>query len=170
MKAQKHTLLIIDDDEDQRFFCKRAFEALGTEYKVQLASNGNEAIDYLQGQGKYADRTAYEFPSYILTDLQMPDGDGFAVLEFIKKNPALSIIPVVMLSTSQDQDDIRHAYLLGASSYFVTPPSVEGLKKLLKNIHNYWVECEVRQVDTEGYALATESRGKPGARFPKPAK
>jgi CheY-like chemotaxis protein len=81
MKTRKHTLLMVEDDEDQRFFFQRAFEALGTQYKVQLATNGNEAIAYFKGEGKYADRKAFEFPSYVLTDLQMRDGDGFHVLD-----------------------------------------------------------------------------------------
>ena len=92
MKAQKFTLLIVEDDEDQRFFFQKSFEALGLNYKVQLASNGEEAIAYLKGEGKYGDRTEFEFPSYILTDLKMGPGDGFHLLEFIKSTPALSVI------------------------------------------------------------------------------
>src|SRR5688500_14545735 len=143
MKAKKFTLLIVDDDEDQRFLFKKAFEGLSIEYRVQLASDGEEAIAYLKGQGKYHDRKQYEFPSYILTDLKMSPGDGFHILEFLKETPALSVIPVVMLSTSTDADDIRQAYLLGASSYFVKPASVPEIRALLKKIHDYWSECEV---------------------------
>ena len=168
MKATKYTLLIVDDDEDQRFLFKKTFEALGTKYQIQLAGSGNEALSYLRGEGKYADRTQYEFPSYVLTDLQMSPGDGFDVLEFIKNTPALSVIPVVMLSTSDDADDIRTAYLLGASSYFVKPAGINELKALMKKIHEYWTECEVPEVDAEGYAVPTESKGRPGARYPKP--
>src|SRR5688572_25354127 len=170
MKARKYTLLIVEDDEDQQFLFKRAFEKLGTKYKIQLASNGNEALAYLRGEGKFADRTQFEFPSYILTDLKMSPGDGFHILEFLKNTPALSVIPVVMLSTSDDDDDIRQAYLLGASSYFVKPPDPEDLKALLKKIHDYWSECEVPQVDAEGYATATDSTGRLGARYTKPTR
>ena len=168
MKASKYTLLIVDDDEDQRFFYKQSFEKLGTKYKVQLVDSGHQALAYLKGEGKFADRNQFEFPSYILTDLNMKPGDGFAVLEFLKNNPALSVIPVVMLSSSEDHDDIRQAYLLGASSYFVKPSDVADLKRLLKKIHDYWAECEVPQVDAEGYALKTNSIGRLGARFKRP--
>jgi CheY-like chemotaxis protein len=168
MKAQKHTLLIVDDSEDQRFFLKRAFESLGTQYTVRLASCGDDAIAYLKGEGKFRDRTRFEFPSYILTDLQMSPGDGFDLLEFLKATPALSVIPVVMLSTSDDPDDIRQAYLLGASSYFLKPPNTDSLRELLKKIHDYWRECEIPEVDAKGYAMPTESRGRPGARYKKP--
>jgi CheY-like chemotaxis protein len=82
MKAQKYTLLIVDDDENQRFLARHTFEALATRYKVQLAANGEEAIAYLKGEGPFANRKKFEFPSYILTDLQMSPGDGFHLLEF----------------------------------------------------------------------------------------
>jgi CheY-like chemotaxis protein len=168
MKARKHTLLIVDDDEDHLLLAQLTFESLATTYKVQLVTNGDEAIAYLKGDGKFADRKKFEFPSYILTDLQMKPGDGFHLLEFIKDNPALSIIPVVMLSSSDDDDDIRQAYLLGAISFFVKPHNLNDLKKLLRKIHDYWIECEVPEVDSEGYALKTNSTGRLGARYTKP--
>lgn len=168
MKAQKFTLLIVDDDEDARFLAQRTFESLATRYKVQLACNGNEAIAYLKGEGRFADRKKFEFPAYIVTDLQMTPGDGFTLLEFLKSNPALSVIPVVMLSSSEDADDIRQAYLLGASSFLVKPSSLAGLKILLRKVHDYWSECEVPEVDTDGYAVPTASVGRLGARYKKP--
>ena len=162
--------MIVEDDEDQRIFLQKSFEALGTNYTVQALSSGDEAIAYLTGEGRFANRAEFQFPSYILTDLKMPDGDGFHVLEFIKKNPALSVIPVVMLSTSEDPDDVRHAYLLGASSYLVKPAGLAALSALLNKVHEYWAECEVPQVDESGYALNTESRGKLGERYTKPTR
>jgi CheY-like chemotaxis protein len=168
MKAQKYTLLIVDDDDNQRFLAKTTFERLATRYKIQLAASGDEAIAYLKGEGAFADRKKFEFPSYILTDLQMSPGDGFHLLEFIKTNPALSIIPVVMLSSSDDADDIRQAYLLGASSFFVKPPTLTELKALLRKIHDYWTECEVPEVDIDGYAVTTKDTGRLGARYKKP--
>jgi len=168
VKARKFTLLIVDDDEDQRFLAKRTFEGLATRYRVQLASSGDEALAYLKGEGKFADRKKFEFPSYIITDLNMNPGDGFHILEFLKNHPALSVIPVVMFSTSEDPDDIRQAYLLGASSFFVKPAGLAELKGLLRKIHDYWTECEVPAVDIEGYALTTPDRGRLGARYTKP--
>jgi CheY-like chemotaxis protein len=170
MKAQKFTLLIIDDDANDRFFLERAFKKLAAAYHIHPMVSGNQALDYIKGKGIYADRKKYQFPSYIITDLKMPDGDGFAVLEFLKHNPALSVIPVVMLSSSNDQDDIRQSYLLGASSYFVKPHSPEELTSLIQSIHHYWSQCQVPQVDAEGFALTTSSAGKAGERFHKPKK
>ncbi len=168
MKAQKFTLLIVDDDEHDRFFLEKGFQKLGFQYRIHSMSDADQAIAYIKGEGKYEDRQQYQFPSYIITDLKMVPRDGFHLLEFIKKNPALSIIPVVMLSSSQDPDDIRHAYLLGASSYFTKPSDPEALTLLLKKIHEYWAECQVPAVDIDGYAIMTNSSGKPGGRYNKP--
>jgi CheY-like chemotaxis protein len=170
MKAQKFTLLIVDDDKNARFLAQHTFESLATRYTVQLAASGDEAIAYLKGEGKFADREEFEFPAYIITDLKMHPGDGFHVLEFLKKHPALSLIPVVMLSSSDDADDIRQAYLLGASSFLVKPSTLEGLRVLLRKIHEYWAECEVPEVDIDGYAVPTNDLGRLGARYKKPSR
>jgi len=168
MKAQQDTVLIVEDDDDQRLFMELSFRALVTGYAVQGVRSGNEAIAYLKGEGRYSDRAKFTFPSYMITDLKMPDGDGFALLDFIRQNPGMSVIPIIMLSCSDDADDIRHAYLLGASSYIVKPEGLGALQALLKKIHEYWAECETPEVDEQGYALPTSSVGKAGARFPKP--
>ncbi len=170
MKSQTRTLLVVDDDEDHRTFLEQAFKKLDEEYCVQALSSGNEAVAYLCGHGKFEDREQYPFPGYIISDLKMKDGDGLSILEFLKKNPALSVIPVVIFSSSDDQDDIRHAYLLGASSYFLKPSSQPALENLVKRIHDYWKDGQVPQVDVEGYAIETSSRGKVGERFAKPTR
>jgi CheY-like chemotaxis protein len=168
MKAQNFTLLIVDDDEDARLLARITFEKVATRYEVRLAANGDEAIAYLSGLGKFGNRKEFEFPSYIITDLQMAPGDGFTLLEFLKNNPALSVIPVVMMSSSDNADDIRQAYLLGASSFLVKPRTLEGLEDMLRKVHEYWAECEVPEVDADGYAVPTNSVGRPGARYNKP--
>ncbi|HUR46928.1 MAG TPA: response regulator [Candidatus Saccharimonadales bacterium] len=168
MKAQKFTLLIVDDDQNDRFLIERAFKSLGPYYRIHALENGNEAIRYIKGEDEYSDRSKYQFPSYIITDLKMTQGDGFDLLNYIKTHPALSIIPVVMLSGSEDLDDIRQAYLLGVSSYFTKPSPTEDLAMLIRNIHNYWSQCQVPAVDGDGYALMTDSTGKAGERFSKP--
>jgi CheY-like chemotaxis protein len=168
MKAQKFTLLVVDDDANDCFFIERAFQRLGPYYKIHSLPSGNEAIAFINGDGQYADRTRFQFPSYVITDLKMQPGDGFDLLNHIKSHPALSIIPVVMLSGSEDPDDIRHAYLLGASSFFTKPTRPEDLSILINDIHHYWAQCQVPAVDRDGYALLTDSVGKAGARFQKP--
>jgi CheY-like chemotaxis protein len=170
MKAQKFTLLVVDDNADDRFLVERAFRKLGAQYRIHALGDADEAIAYIQGHGKYSDRQQYQFPSYIITDLKMFPKDGFHLLDYIKKHPALSIIPIVMLSSSQDADDIRHAYLLGASSFFTKPTDAGSLANLMKHIHEYWAECQVPGVDEDGYALMTNSFGKAGSRYDKPTR
>jgi CheY-like chemotaxis protein len=170
MKAQKFTLLIVDDDENDRFFLQKTFHKLGKEYRIHAMSDAEEAIAYIKGNGKYADRKEFQFPSYIITDLKMSPKDGFHLLDYIKKHRALSIIPVVMLSGSDDTDDIRHAYLLGASSYFTKPRDLDGLGILVGKIHEYWAQCQVPAVDEDGFALMTNSQGKAGERYGKPVR
>jgi CheY-like chemotaxis protein len=170
MKAQKFTLLIVDDNEDDRFFLERALLKASNQYRIHHIESGAKAVAYLKGEGIYADRKRYQFPSYIIVDLKMNLGDGFQVLDHVKRNPALSIIPVVMFSASDDEDDIRQAYLLGASSYFVKPAGSEELDDLVLALHKYWTYCHVPEVDEDGYALMTDSKGKRGARFTRPTK
>jgi len=88
--------------------------------------------------------------------------------EFLKNNPALSVVPVVVLSNSDDPDDVRQAYLLGPNAYFVKPAGYLALEDLARRIHDYWAHGEVPDVDANGYAIETDSKGKLGERFSKP--
>ncbi len=168
MKNATFTILVVDDDENDRFMVKRSFEKMSVVATVQVACNGQEAIAYMMGEGKFADRNTYRYPSFIMTDLKMPNGDGFAVLEFLKSNPMWRIIPAVILSASADLDDIKKAYMLGASSYHVKPSQPEALRHMLKLLYDYWMSCEVPQVDSTGKQIPTDSVGKLGERFKQP--
>lgn len=160
-------LLIVDDDDNDLYLLKRAFEKLNVGYRIQTLGNGAEALALIKGEGIYADRKAHPFPSFILTDLKMPGGDGFAILSYLKEHADILVVPVVMLSGSDDPDDVRQAYVLGASSFIVKPPGLDGLEGIVQKLHYYWSECEVPLVDETGRAIATGSIGKLGARFTK---
>jgi len=160
-------LLIVDDDENDRFLLEHAFKNLNVGYRIQTLKSGGEALALLKGEGIYADRKTFPFPSFILTDLKMPGGDGFEILSYLKAHPEILIVPVVMLSGSSDPDDVRRAYLLGASSFIVKPPSLDGLQSIVQKLHYYWSECEVPLTDDYGRAIPTESTGKIGERFTK---
>jgi CheY-like chemotaxis protein len=167
MSRRTHGLLIVDDDENDRFFLELAFKKLEAGYRIHTLKNGSEALAYIKGEGQYSDRKTYPFPSYILSDLKMPNGDGFEILEYLKQHPEISIVPVVMLSGSDDQADVRQAYLLGASSYILKPPAIDELEVLVQKLHYYWRDCEAPEVDESGRVIATNSLGKIGARFTK---
>lgn len=165
MKRTNPTILVVDDDPDDRMLIKSAFQLVGVGSGIQCASSGQEAIAYLSGEGKFSDRGVYGYPDFVITDLKMPNGDGFAVLEHLKKNPDWAVIPTVVLSGSQDNDDIKKAYLLGASAYHVKPSSPLALRSLVKALHDYWLMCEVPEIDRTGRQVPTASAHKLGQRF-----
>ena len=168
MKKYHATIMIVDDDANDLFLIEKAFRAAGVTDPIHAINGGAEAIAYMMGQGKYADRTTYAYPTFVTTDLKMPGTDGFAVLEHLQKNPLWAVIPTVVLTGSRDLDDIKRAYLLGASSYHVKPSTIEGLRHLMKVLHDYWMTCEIPQVDSTGRQLPTNSVGKLGERFAQP--
>ncbi|MEY4940049.1 MAG: hypothetical protein RIQ93_1784 [Verrucomicrobiota bacterium] len=163
-------VLVADDDIDEQFFAQLALEkVLPMGSTVQVVQSGNEAIAYMIGEGKYADRAAYPFPSLVITDLKMPDGDGFNVLEFLQNNPAWNVVPRLMFSNSAHDDDVRTAYMLGASAYHIKPLGRQQTEQRMRSIVEYWAGSEVPPVDRTGRVLATNSLGRIGARYAKPA-
>jgi len=168
MKKYHATIMVVDDDSNDLLFIERAFRSIGVKDPIHTVSGGREAIAYLMGEGKYADRKTFAYPTFITTDLKMPDADGFFVLEHLRNNPEWAVIPTVVLTSSSDPDDIKKAYMLGASSYHVKPATTEQLRHQLKVLHDYWVTCEVPEVDSTGRQLRTDSKGKLGERYAQP--
>lgn len=162
-------VLLIDDDIDEQFLSRLALEkALARLSTVQVVHSGNAAISYMIGEGKYADRQSYPFPSLVITDLKMQDGDGFNVLEFLQNNPAWNVVPRLMFSNSANDDDVRTAYMLGASAYHIKPMGQPELERRMQSIVEYWAGSEVPPVDINGRILPTQSLGRIGARYSKP--
>lgn len=169
--AKTHGLrvLVIDDDLDEQYFAQLALEKVLPEGStVQVVHSGNQGIAYMIGEGKFADRDAFPFPSLIITDLKMPDGDGFNVLEFLQNNPAWNVVPRLMFSNSDHHDDVRTAYMLGASAYHIKPMGRAQTEQRMRSIVEYWAGSEVPPVDRTGRVLATNSFGRIGARYAKP--
>lgn len=167
MKKLHPTILVIDDNVDDQFLIKYTFKKIGVTDPIHLLSDGVEAIEYMMGEGKFMDRKKYAYPTFIITDLKMPKKDGFAVLEFLKGNPEWAVIPTIVFSASADTDDIKKAYMLGASSYHVKPRTHGALMHQMLVLHSYWMTCEVPEVDSTGRQLRTQSFGKLGERFPQ---
>ena len=165
MKKYHSTIMIVDDDPHYLFFIERAFREIVVTDPIHKIVGGKAAIAYMMGEGEYSDRGRYAYPTFITIDLKMPGTDGYAVLVHLKKNPEWAIIPTVILSSSRDLDDIKKAYMLGASSYHLKPNSLDGLQRQLKVLHDYWMTCEVPEVDSTGRQLPTISEGKLGERF-----
>ena len=166
MKHQNFTVLFAEDSEDDRFLMLKAFTQVCPECDFQVVEDGEAAIAYMMGEGKFADRVKFRYPNFIITDLKMPRGDGLAVLEFLKKNPDWAIIPTVVFSGSANEDDVRKAYVLGASSYHVKPANSKERLQLVEALIGYWRACEVPAIDRTGRRLRTDSKGRLGERFP----
>jgi CheY-like chemotaxis protein len=126
-----------DDDPDDRYLAKTAFEEAKVPCVVQFVENGVEALDYLQRRGKY--KEVGEFPHLVLLDLNMPRKDGRQVLQEIKDSAMLRHIPVIIFSTSKSPDEIRQLYLMGANSFIIKPSSFDKLLEVTRNIGQYWV-------------------------------
>jgi CheY-like chemotaxis protein len=165
MKRTHLTILLVDDAPDDLFLIETAFRDAGIHDPIRTVESGEEALAYLNGNGKFGDRSKFEFPSFIITDLKMSNGDGFSVLERLRENPHWAIIPTAVLSASSDEDDIKRAYLLGAKSYLVKPQTQQKLKDMLSCFHKYWTGVEVPRIDEAGDMVRTSSEGKLGERF-----
>ena len=130
MKLTGHTVLVADDNSDDRFFIECALKRAASGLSVQVVASGEEAVAYLAGCGAYADRRLFPYPSFVITDCEMPGGDGFSVLRHIQAN-APAPTRVMMLSSSEDPDHSRRAYGLGASSYCIKPHHPGALVSLV---------------------------------------
>lgn len=169
MFRECYRILVADDDDNDRLLIVQAFvEAVGQRGVVHAVSDGEEAIQYLRGEGVFEDRNQYPFPSLILLDLKMPRVDGLGVLQFLAHNPAWSVVPRVVFSSSVDEDDVKKAYLVGATAYHQKPVSAPELRTMAAMIVQYWICCEVPPVDQNGRLVVTDSTGRIGERIPDP--
>lgn len=117
----RSVILLVDDNLDDIFLTKRAFQRAELKHLVQSVSSGSDAIAYLSGDSPYADRSVHPLPNLVLLDIKMPAIDGFDVLRWIRRQPQLSRLCVVMLTSSDDLRDVHLAYMLGANCFLVKP-------------------------------------------------
>src|SRR5687768_10167162 len=117
---------------------RRSFQQLGFETPVQYVRDGHETIAYLGGEGKFANRVEYPLPDLMLLDLKMPRKTGFDVLEWLRTQPSLARLRVVVLTTSEELRDVNRAYALGAASFLVKPVNFVEFKDTIQAMYNYW--------------------------------
>src|SRR6478672_4471286 len=143
MDTRGFSVLLVEDDLNDIFLVKRAFKLARVKNPLQVVTDGQEAVSYLKGEGKYADRDHFPLPKLLVMDIKMPRRTGFEVLEWIKGNPGpLKRIPVVIVSSSEDPSDINRAYELGANAYMVKPVDFRAVEHLFEAITQYWgLEC-----------------------------
>jgi CheY-like chemotaxis protein len=153
--AKPITILMADDDPDDRLMTKEAFEESRLVNDLRFAEDGVELLDYLQRRGKYADPASSPRPGLILLDLNMPKKDGREALREIKADPKLKNIRVVILTTSKAEEDIYRSYDLSAASYITKPVTFAAMAEVVKVLGKYWLEI---------VALPGEENGGEGGR------
>ena len=131
-------VLIAEDNEDDLFMLRRAFDHIGVRVPIQVVSNGEEAIAYLAGNRKFANRDEYPLPDIVLLDLKMPRKNGFDVLSWWRVQHNLGAIRMVVLTTSEAIRDINEAYKLGAASFLVKPLNFNEFRTTIFAMYDFW--------------------------------
>lgn len=124
-------VLVVEDNDDDVFILRRAFKDAQFTNPIHIVTDGEEAVDFLAGVGKFANRSQYPFPILVLLDLKLPLKSGLEVLEWIKEQPFRSELNVIVLTSSAEERDITKAYHLGARSYLTKPPTAETLREVM---------------------------------------
>ena len=135
--------MLAEDRQDDVMIIRRAFSKSKLLNPLHVVSDGDEAIAYLQGEGKYANRAEFPLPSLLLLDLKMPRRGGFEVLEWIRKQPSLSALRVIVLTTSDEIRDVNKAYTMGANSFLVKPVDFAAFVEVTRALKGYW--CWISQ-------------------------
>lgn len=137
--AHSVTVLHVDDDPNDTALLLAASRKAAVGFRLHNVEDGEEAMAYLSGTGDYTDRERYRIPALVLLDLKMPRANGFEILKWIRHQPRLKQLPVIVLSGSELQEDIRLAYAEGANSYLVKPLGFDALVALIKSIASVWL-------------------------------
>ena len=142
MNRFAHILLVEDNRMDVELTLD-AFQEARLLNTIYVSPNGQDALDYLFGRGKYADRIAYPIPNLVLLDLKLPGVDGFEVLRQVKSAPILRRLPVIILTSSKEEGDRALTYDIGANSYIVKPVSFNGFLDVIRQIEGNWISLNV---------------------------
>lgn len=136
---QEASILLVEDDPNDVLLMQRAFERARLANPLKIVRDGEEAIEYLSGEGIYSDRENFPIPLLILLDLRMPRRTGFEVLEWLRSKPEFAEIPVVVLTSSEELPDVHKAYQLGANSYLTKPAQLDDLVQMMLRLRGYWL-------------------------------
>lgn len=132
-------ILLVEDEPNDAFFFEHSLKHAGVENLLRVVRDGVEALEYLQGAGKFADREKFPLPSLVLLDLKLPRATGFEVLEYMRDHPELRRLIVVVLTSSSSHRDIIKSYDLGANAYLVKPSDSRQLAQIVKTIKDFWL-------------------------------
>ena len=138
--SQTQTILLVEDNPVDVLLMQRAFRnETFANTSLQIVRDGDAAVFYLNGDGEYSDRDRYPLPAIILLDLKLPRRSGHEVLVWLKQQPELKRLPVVMLTSSRQTLDVKLAYDLGVNSYLVKPIGFASLLEMMQSFSEYWL-------------------------------
>lgn len=135
-------ILLVEDNVDDAFFIQRAFHTAEIRHPLFTVGDGQQAIDYLTGAGRYSDRAVYPMPRLVLADLKMPEVSGFDLIQWMRNNPPTKLVPIVVLSSSALPQDVNRAYTLGANAYMVKPADARALDRVFRTMAEFWLAGE----------------------------
>jgi two-component system response regulator len=138
MKHRKSVILVVEDDPDDLELLRHTFAEVGITNSIEVARDGQEALDYLFCRGDHAAREAIS-PQLVLLDLHLPKIDGIEVLRTIRADPPKKSIPVVILTSSREDRDMVDGYQLGANSYIQKPVDFTQFQETIREIGHYWL-------------------------------
>jgi DNA-binding response OmpR family regulator len=145
-------ILLVEDDENDVFFFTRALKKLAIENPLRVVSDGQQALDYIEGRSPFANREEFPLPHLILLDLKLPQVKGLDVLKRVREVCDPSLV-VVILSSSKSQSDISKAYQLGANAYLTKPANFEGLVGLVRTVNEFWLQLNLTK-SVEGHPVS----------------
>jgi CheY-like chemotaxis protein len=130
-------ILLVDDNPHDVVLIRLAFRRVGIIDTIHLVKDGTEAMRYIRGEGAYADRHQFPIPTLVLLDLKMPQTSGFDVLSWIREQPALANVVIVVMSGSRNDEDIERAYALGANAFLTKPTRFEEMVRMMESLKDY---------------------------------
>ncbi len=141
MEGKPRVILHVEDDANDVLLIARAFRKAEVPARIQVVNDGEQAVHYMAGLNSFSAREQFPLPVLVLLDLKLPRKSGIEVLEWIRSQPGLKRVPVVMLTSSRQMVDINRAYDLGVNAYLVKPVNFDGLVELLKTLDAFWLRA-----------------------------
>ena len=141
--SAKLIVLVVEDNPNDTVLLERAFVKNRIQLPIHVCRDGLEAMDYLKGKGRYADRETFPFPRVIIMDLRLPKCTGFDLLAWLQAHPECNLIPKIVLSISDQIEDVTRAYQLGANCYFRKTGSLDELSELVRTANDFWLKAVI---------------------------
>lgn len=139
-QASAPTVLVVEDDPTDILLVRRAFARTGPAAQLQVVEHGEAALEYLGGVGECSDRSRFPLPALMLLDLKLPRLSGLEVLSWVRQQPGLRRLPIVVLTSSRQSQDLKLAYDRGVNSYLLKPVEFAALQALIGMVGSYWLE------------------------------